>query len=334
MARRSASKRRRVAVGAKGTGQPDEKRQRGVDSGPRPRARINTTSRPTGAREQSHPAIPPEDSDRGALQPAIRALAPDGYDALDAPGEPSLARVRAATNSSVLLVVRDLEAAARRMTGDGLDDVWPGEAGSGLARWRAWVVVPLLAVGTLIRSVGRGVRNQGVLVVASVVSLVLMVVLGTFVVNVVAQGAHVLPLAAGTVVGPAASPTTGALVLQPGVPTPATQSTLPPEVPYVVGAWASNNAPPSSGTVKIYVRVTDHSGFAPVPGAIVTLKVMFTCSTGSHIAAFGPVTTDAYGLATIPVTYGGLPVGDPVCVTATVKVQQQTYTATTTFAAS
>jgi hypothetical protein len=333
VARRSASKRRRV-VGAKGARQPDEKRQRGADSGPRPQGRVKTASRPSRTPVLPQPAIPPEDSGSGALQPAIRALELNDHGALDPSTSSSLARERAATNSTVLLMVRDLEAAARRMTGDGLDDVWPGEAGTGLARWRSWVVVPLLAVGALIRRVWRFVRNQGVLVVASAVSLVLMVVLGTVAVNVVAQGAHILPLAAGTVVGPVASSTTSALIVQPGASTPTTQIKPPPETPYVVGAWASNNAPPSSGTVKIYVRVTDHSGFVPVPGASVTLKVMFTCSTGSHVSAYGPVTTDAYGLATIPVTYAGLPVGDPVCVTATVRVHQQTYTATTTFAAS
>lgn len=342
MSRRSASqRRRRVVSGSKGARKASNKRQHAPDSAPSPRAQTGQAGRlvaMSGSHQTSSPTASnmsldaPSTAERDLRVAASVDAVP--HVALTSAAQPLPAREREASNSGVLIAVRNWEAAARRVGGDGLDDVWPGEASTGFVRWRSWLVMPFLALVTVCRSGWRGLRNHGVLMVASVISLALMVVLGTFAVNVVAQGTHLWPLAASTVVAPAAPPTAAALVLQPAPPTPTTLAGQPPTAPYTVGAWVSDNAPPPSGTVKVFVRVTDQAQFAPVPGASVKLSVMFTCSTDDHVSAFGPTTTDVDGIATISVPYAGLPIGDPVCVTATVRVSGQTYTATTTFTAS
>jgi hypothetical protein len=113
------------------------------------------------------------------------------------------------------------------------------------------------------------------------------------------------------------------VVIQPlnngGAPTPA----LPD---YLIGAWVSDSAP-SGGSVQVFVRVSHNSD--PVPGVPVRLLVNFSGSTST----FGPADTDAYGLATITVSYGGGYSGyTPVFVTATAAVGGQTITAQTSFA--
>jgi hypothetical protein len=121
------------------------------------------------------------------------------------------------------------------------------------------------------------------------------------------------------------------LVLHPpqGSPTPVA---TPPA--YLVGAWVSDSMPPPDGTVQVYVRVTNSATLAPVAGAKVTLQVLITCAAPSRVAPYGPAVTQSDGVATITVTFSGLPVAQPVCVTATVTVGGQTYTTDTEFAAS
>ncbi len=113
-----------------------------------------------------------------------------------------------------------------------------------------------------------------------------------------------------------------------GTPTP----TVPLQA-YVVGAWVSDSAPPPSGSVRVYVRVTDYASLLPVRGVSVSVQVQFTCATAYRVATYGPLPTGARGLASFEVSFTGLPPGQPICITAFVTVGGQTYTASATFAA-
>ena len=124
------------------------------------------------------------------------------------------------------------------------------------------------------------------------------------------------------------SPAGGGTVIQPitggGTPTPAVQ-------PYTIGTWVSNPAPPTAGAVTVFVRVSQNAGSAsvnPAPGVPVTISVDFP--TGS--SAQGPVSTDADGLVSFTVSYGGLPSERPVFITASaLPPNGQTISAETTF---
>ena len=132
-----------------------------------------------------------------------------------------------------------------------------------------------------------------------------------------------LSVPAGTV-----SPAGGGTVIQPitggGTPTPAVQ-------PYTIGTWVSNPAPPTAGAVTVFVRVSQNAGSAsvgPAPGVPVTISVDFP--TGSSVQ--GPVSTDADGLVSFTVSYGGLPSERPVFITASaLSPGGQTISAETTF---
>lgn len=132
-----------------------------------------------------------------------------------------------------------------------------------------------------------------------------------------------LSVPAGTV-----SPASGGTVIQPitggGTPTPAVQ-------PYTIGTWVSNPAPPTAGAVTVFVRVSHNAGPAsvgPAPGVPVTISVDF----GAGSSVQGPVSTDADGLVSFTVSYGSLPSGRPVFVTASaLSPGGQTINAETTF---
>jgi hypothetical protein len=132
-----------------------------------------------------------------------------------------------------------------------------------------------------------------------------------------------LSVPAGTV-----SPASGGTVIQPitggGTPTPAVQ-------PYTIGTWVSNPAPPTAGAVTVFVRVSHNAGPAsvgPAPGVPVTISVDF----GGGSSVQGPVSTDADGLVSFTVSYGSLPSGRPVFVTASaLSPGGQTISAETTF---
>lgn len=123
------------------------------------------------------------------------------------------------------------------------------------------------------------------------------------------------------------SPAGGGTVIQPitsgGTPTPGVQA-------YTIGTWVSNAAPPTSGSVTVFVRVSHNAGPAsvgPAPGIPVTISV--DLPTGS--SAQGPVSTDADGLASFTVSYGGLPSERPVFITASASPGGQAISAETTF---
>jgi hypothetical protein len=123
------------------------------------------------------------------------------------------------------------------------------------------------------------------------------------------------------------SPAGGGTVIQPitggGTPTPAVQ-------PYTIGTWVSNPAPPTAGAITVFVRVShnaDPASVGPAPGVPVTISVDF--ASGSSVQ--GPASTDADGLVSFTVSYGGLPSGRPVFITAVASPGGQAISAETTF---
>jgi hypothetical protein len=129
---------------------------------------------------------------------------------------------------------------------------------------------------------------------------------------------------------PAAQPTQAVVVRGAlGTPTPTVAGPA-----YALGAWVSNSAPPRSGTVRVYVRMTDYAHLRPVAHVAVTLEAQFTCATREHVATYGPLVTDADGTVAFEVAYAGLRPGQPVCLTAFATAGAQTYTASVTFAPS
>ena len=112
----------------------------------------------------------------------------------------------------------------------------------------------------------------------------------------------------------------GGLVIQPAEETAAPTPVAPK---YQIGVWMSNNAP-SGGTVKVFVRVSKDIG----PIAHVPVKLVV--QTPGGILRYGPSKTDAYGLATFTVRFGGVR-GSPCFVTASAKIDNKDITADTVF---
>lgn len=106
-------------------------------------------------------------------------------------------------------------------------------------------------------------------------------------------------------------------------PDPENIAPTPEAPPYQIGAWVSSNAP-SGGTVKVFVRVSHN--VSPVDKVPVTLTVQVPSGT----LRLGPTKTDAYGLATFTVRFGGVS-GAPCFVTAFAKIGKDTLTAETVF---
>ena len=69
--------------------------------------------------------------------------------------------------------------------------------------------------------------------------------------------------------------------------------------------------------MKVFVRLTED--IKPLANVPITL----TAQVPGGTLRYGPTKTDAYGLVTFTVQYGGLS-GQPVFVTATAKVNKQT----------
>ncbi|HET8905350.1 MAG TPA: hypothetical protein VFN11_00140 [Ktedonobacterales bacterium] len=160
-------------------------------------------------------------------------------------------------------------------------------------------------------------RKTVAILVALALMLLVAVVGGVAVTSYARKATKQLNVAPST---PTVSSYSGGLVIQPG-----SEANAPtPEVPlYQIGAWMSSNSP-SGGSVKVFVRITHD--VAPVPHVPVSLAVQIP----GGILKFGPTKTDAYGLATFTVQFGGL-AGTPCFVTATATIEHQVYTADTVF---
>lgn len=160
-------------------------------------------------------------------------------------------------------------------------------------------------------------RKTVAILVALALMLLVAVVGGAVVTSYARKATKQLNVAPST---PTVSSYSGGLVIQPG-----SEASAPtPEVPlYQIGAWMSSNSP-SGGSVKVFVRITHD--VAPVPHVPVSLAVQLPGGT----VKLGPTKTDAYGLATFTVQFGGL-AGTPCFVTATATIDHQVYTADTVF---
>ncbi|MGE5333631.1 MAG: hypothetical protein ACM3N4_02945 [Nitrososphaerota archaeon] len=153
-------------------------------------------------------------------------------------------------------------------------------------------------------------------------SLAVMLAVGTagalVVVSYMQQATQHITIAAPV---PTTGKFSGGLVIQPAEETAAPTPVAPK---YQMGVWMSNNAP-SGGTVKVFVRVSKDIG----PIAHVPVKLVVQTPGGT--LHYGPSKTDAYGLATFTVRFGGVR-GSPCFVTASATIENnKELTADTVF---
>lgn len=322
MARRSAAARRRRAAAATRAALSSLP----LRLTPQPRKSVNTRARGDHLWPEAYPYA--------GDAPAERHDAPQ-----DAPIEPHEARRTemvvlpsedwldpAESDSPVLSTpLRQLHSSARRRAGDGLDDVWPGEPG-GVTSSSDAVRMAISGVSGAVEDWLTGtVRRLRWLIGIVGIAVVVILVASSLAYADILHGVHEWP--ARTTIIPPVQPTQ-ALVLHGA---PAVRTPTPAVAPYLVGAWVANSTPPSSGGMNVYVSVRD-SSMSPVPGAKVSVDMVVTCDSEAQTTTFGPVTTQANGIATVPITFGGLPYAQPVCVNVTAVVGTATYTATTEFA--
>lgn len=129
--------------------------------------------------------------------------------------------------------------------------------------------------------------------------------------------------------GPVAVSSNGNAVPGFKTPNPGLFTPTPTFPPFTVGAWPSNYSPQKNDTVTIYVlcRVQDATMTNPSqPSGTLPVHVrapdLSKDATGS---------TDAQGLAAIPITYVGAPTGKPVRVYVDVTYKGKVYSAETLF---
>lgn len=159
-------------------------------------------------------------------------------------------------------------------------------------------------------------RRRAIPATLALGGVILAVLVGNFGISIARQVTHAFASAADIAQQQA---TPGSVIISPlnntaGTPTPG-------PITYSVGIWTSNTMP-TGGSVTVFVRVSNNG--APVPKARVYVQV-----GGSRL---GPVTTNAYGMASLPVRYGGGQ-GTPVFLTATTTINGHTYTGSYTFVA-
>jgi hypothetical protein len=90
----------------------------------------------------------------------------------------------------------------------------------------------------------------------------------------------------------------------------------------------------SSGSDTIYVRVMRGKDLRPAVGISVTAVVSFTCGSRVGAVGYGPVMTDAGGVAALTIHFAGLHSGRPSCVVVTTHTAAGDFGATTTFVAA
>lgn len=133
-------------------------------------------------------------------------------------------------------------------------------------------------------------------------------------------------------VGPSAQNLQGTS-FQFATPNPLLYTPTPTFPPFTVGAWPSNYAPNNADTVTIYVLCRAQNAAMTGPSTPVQgLPVSVTAS--APVNQNGSGTTDADGMAAIPLTFTDPQSGTPVTVSVTVNYHNQTYTASTFFTPS
>jgi hypothetical protein len=209
-----------------------------------------------------------------------------------------------------------------------LPHVLPGNSGVGLISWvrRTMRVTPFHRRGAPRRQRRRVFYSPALLplLCLAVVTILMSSTLAYMAFSRGAQG-----WGARSADATSAAQPTQAIVVR-GAPGTATAPVVRPA--YVMGAWVSDSAPPPTGSIQVYVRVTDYVSLLPAAGVPVALQVQFTCSVAYSAQPFGPTPTDTDGIASFTVTFSGLQPGQPVCVTASATAAGKTYTAATTFA--
>ncbi|MEO7001964.1 MAG: hypothetical protein ABI068_09065 [Ktedonobacterales bacterium] len=169
--------------------------------------------------------------------------------------------------------------------------------------------------------------------------LALAIIIGGFALTALDNAAHRLPTNIATGANGAGAPNistdtpgaNGNVVIAPppnftsGTPTP----TLPVDE---IGAWTSNELPTGGAQETLYARVTHNVGVSGTPavGISVTFDVQYP-GGASHV--YGPVKTNAYGIAQVNITYTVVS-GQPIFVTAVATISKgHIITAQTTFVA-
>ena len=164
-------------------------------------------------------------------------------------------------------------------------------------------------------------RRRAIPAALVLVGVIIAVLVGNFGISLASQVTHALASAA---IIPQQQATPGSVIISPlnntaGTPTPSAVS-------YSVGVWISNTMP-AGGSVTVFVRVS-HNG-AAVARARVYIQALTGNGGGTRL---GPITTDAYGMASANLHYGAGQ-GTPVFLTATTTINSATYTGTYTFVA-
>lgn len=116
-------------------------------------------------------------------------------------------------------------------------------------------------------------------------------------------------------------------------PNPLLNTPTPTFPPFTVGAWPSNYSPNNADTITIYVvcraQVAAMNGpSTPVKGLTVNVTAG---GPGQPVNVNGSGTTDADGMAAIPVAFTDPKSGVPIVVQVTVTYQHTTYNAQTFF---
>jgi len=162
-------------------------------------------------------------------------------------------------------------------------------------------------------------RRRALPIIAVVACIALAVGVGLFALDTAGRAAGAFstnPTAAQATVG-------GSVMISPynnGLPSQPT----PVAKQYDVGVWVSDTLP-QGGSVTVFVRVSNNS--LPVPHA----RVYIHASTPNGGINIGPLTTDAYGLASARLNYGNVGSEQPIFLTGSTTINGKTITGQYTF---
>ncbi|MEO7001136.1 MAG: hypothetical protein ABI068_05010 [Ktedonobacterales bacterium] len=135
------------------------------------------------------------------------------------------------------------------------------------------------------------------------------------------------------VAGTTPGSTTGSSQTLISTPNPALQTPTPQFPPFTVGAWASNFSPNANDTITIYVlcrvQPSDMSQPATPPPPLGVI-IQPTAPIGGTYTG----TTDAHGLAAVPITFNDPSPGTPITVAVSVTYNGRAYHTTTFFTPS